>query len=165
MKNIFELNESQKNKIRNLHNSKKTSYGTSLIKEDAGMDTPGGNPDYFYGDGSLDKIRKIAQKQEEDFEYISNEEMDKLELELGTHEVAEEIFKLFDHKIAEWVSNPEIRVTKETNDLMTEWKDNAKNQIVRLLKAQHQKDFAGKGYDIPGFEGTMDDLNDLSIRG
>ena len=29
-----------------------------LVKEDAGMDTPGGNPDYFYGDGSLDKLRK-----------------------------------------------------------------------------------------------------------
>ena len=26
-------------------------------------DTPGGNPDYFYGDGSLDKIRKFAQQQ------------------------------------------------------------------------------------------------------
>ena len=134
MKNIFELNESQKNKIRNLHNSKKTSYGTSLIKE------------------------------QEDYEYISNEEMDKLELELGTHDVAEEIFRLFDHKIAEWVINPDIRVTKETNDLMAEWKDNAKNQIVRLLKAQHKKDFTGKGYDIPGFEGTMDALDDLSIR-
>ena len=29
-----------------------------LVNEDAGMDTPGGNPDYFYGDGSLDKLRK-----------------------------------------------------------------------------------------------------------
>jgi|1_EtaG_2_1085319.scaffolds.fasta_scaffold134448_2 hypothetical protein len=28
-------------------------------------DTPGGNPDYFYGDGSLDKIRKFAQQQGE----------------------------------------------------------------------------------------------------
>tara|TARA_R110000824_G_scaffold114733_4_gene265432 strand:+ start:109 stop:618 length:510 start_codon:yes stop_codon:yes gene_type:complete len=31
------------------------------IKEDAGKDTPGGNPDYFYGDGSLDKLRNKNQ--------------------------------------------------------------------------------------------------------
>tara|TARA_R110002020_G_scaffold456240_1_gene672582 strand:- start:28 stop:318 length:291 start_codon:yes stop_codon:yes gene_type:complete len=36
-----------------------------VIKEDAGMDTPGGNPDYFYGDGSLDKLRKFNQQEEE----------------------------------------------------------------------------------------------------
>jgi len=34
------------------------------INEDAGMDTPGGNPDYFYGDGSLDKLRKFAANQD-----------------------------------------------------------------------------------------------------
>tara|TARA_R110000824_G_scaffold337283_2_gene523790 strand:+ start:639 stop:1094 length:456 start_codon:yes stop_codon:yes gene_type:complete len=28
-----------------------------IIKEDAGKDTPGGNPEYFYGDGSLEKLR------------------------------------------------------------------------------------------------------------
>jgi|TARA_R110001583_G_scaffold3173_2_gene20759 hypothetical protein len=140
MKNIFELNESQKNNIRNLHNSKKTSYGTSLIKEDD------------------------LQTRGYDVDYIGSEEMEKLELEMGASDVAEEIFKLFDHKIAEWVSNPDIRVTKETNVLMTEWKDNAKNQIVRLLNNQHKKDFKGKGYGIPGFEDTMDDLDNLNIR-
>jgi len=48
MNNRFNLNEEEKNHIRGLHN----------INEDAGMDTPGGNPDYFYGDGQLQKLRK-----------------------------------------------------------------------------------------------------------
>jgi len=55
MKNIFNLNEEEKKRIKRLHQ----------INEDAGMDTPGGNPDYFYGDGSLDKIRRFAQQQDE----------------------------------------------------------------------------------------------------
>lgn len=46
-----------------------------LVKEDAGMDTPGGNPDYFYGDGSLDKIRKIADNQEEKESEMTKEEV------------------------------------------------------------------------------------------
>ena len=54
MKNRFNLNEEEKNHIRGLHN----------INEDAGMDTPGGNPEYFYGDGSLDKLRKFAEEQD-----------------------------------------------------------------------------------------------------
>ena len=45
------------------------------INEDAGMDTPGGNPDYFYGDGSLDKLRKFAEEQDSEMskEDIINE--------------------------------------------------------------------------------------------
>ena len=35
-----------------------------VISEDAGMDTPGGNPEYFYGDDSLDKLRKFAEEQD-----------------------------------------------------------------------------------------------------
>jgi len=42
-----------------------TKIISKVLNEDAGMDTPGGNPDYFYGDGSLDKIRKFANQQEE----------------------------------------------------------------------------------------------------
>jgi len=65
MKNRFNLNEEEKNYIRGLHN----------INEDAGMDTPGGNPDYFYGDGSLDKLRKFAEEQDSEMskEYVINE--------------------------------------------------------------------------------------------
>jgi len=45
------------------------------INEDAGMDTPGGNPDYFYGDDSLDKLRKFAEEQDSEMskEDIVNE--------------------------------------------------------------------------------------------
>jgi hypothetical protein len=45
------------------------------INEDAGMDTPGGNPDYFYGDDSLDKLRKFAEEQDSEMskEDIINE--------------------------------------------------------------------------------------------
>ena len=46
-----------------------------LVKEDAGMDTPGGNPDYFYGDGSLDKIRKFADNQEDEESEMSKEDI------------------------------------------------------------------------------------------
>ena len=35
-----------------------------VVKEDADKDTPGGNPEYFYGDGSLDKLRKFAEEQD-----------------------------------------------------------------------------------------------------
>ena len=57
MKDILNLNESEKNRIRGLH-------GIQHINEDAGRDTPGGNPEYFYGDGSLDKLRKFAEEQD-----------------------------------------------------------------------------------------------------
>jgi len=45
------------------------------INEDADMDTPGGNPDYFYGDDSLDKLRKFAEEQDSEMskEDIVNE--------------------------------------------------------------------------------------------
>ena len=43
MKNRFNLNEEEKKHIKGLHN----------INEDAGMDTPGGNPDYFYDEDSV----------------------------------------------------------------------------------------------------------------
>lgn len=48
-----------------------------VIKEDAGRDTPGGNPDYFYGDGSLDRLRKLTQQQEEP-EMSKNDIIDEL---------------------------------------------------------------------------------------
>jgi len=35
-----------------------------VVKEDADKDTPGGNPEYFYGDDSLDKLRKFAEEQD-----------------------------------------------------------------------------------------------------
>tara|TARA_B100001778_G_scaffold213559_1_gene176857 strand:- start:54 stop:389 length:336 start_codon:yes stop_codon:yes gene_type:complete len=77
MKDIFNLNEEEKNRIRGLHNINEqvVGYGEQGLDEDAGMDTPGGNPDFFYGDGSLDKLRKFAEEQDSEMskEDIVNE--------------------------------------------------------------------------------------------
>ena len=66
MRNRFNLNEEEKNRIRGLHNINEqvVGYGEQGLDEDAGRDTPGGNPEYFYGDGSLDKLRKFAEEQD-----------------------------------------------------------------------------------------------------
>ena len=66
MENRFNLNEEEKNRIRGLHNINEqvVGYGEQGLDEDAGRDTPGGNPEYFYGDGSLDKLRKFAEEQD-----------------------------------------------------------------------------------------------------
>ena len=66
MKNRFNLNEEEKNRIRGLHNINEqvVGYGEQGLDEDAEMDTPGGNPEYFYGDDSLDKLRKFAEEQD-----------------------------------------------------------------------------------------------------
>ena len=74
MKNRFNLNEEEKNHIRGLHNINEqvVGYSEQGLDEDAGMDTPGGNPDYFYGDGSLDKLRKFAEEQDSE---MSKEEI------------------------------------------------------------------------------------------
>ena len=55
MKNRFNLNEEEKKHIRGLHNINEqvVGYGEQGLGEDAGMDTPGGNPDYFYDEDSL----------------------------------------------------------------------------------------------------------------
>ena len=77
MNNPFELNEEEKSRIRGLHNINEqvVGYGEQGLDEDAGMDTPGGNPDFFYGDGSLDKLRKFAEEQDSEMskEDIINE--------------------------------------------------------------------------------------------
>jgi len=77
MNNPFNLNEEEKNRIRGLHNINEqvVGYGEQGLDEDAGMDTPGGNPDFFYGDDSLDKLRKFAEEQDSEMsrEDIVNE--------------------------------------------------------------------------------------------
>jgi hypothetical protein len=77
MNNPFKLNEEEKNRIRGLHNINEqvVGYGEQGLDEDAGMDTPGGNPDFFYGDDSLDKLRKFAEEQDSEMskEDIVNE--------------------------------------------------------------------------------------------
>ena len=56
MNNRFNLNEEEKNHIRGLHN----------INEDAGMDTPGGNPDYFYDEDSI--LGKLKKQRDQEVE-------------------------------------------------------------------------------------------------
>jgi len=77
MNNPFKLNEEEKNRIRGLHNINEqvVGYGEQGLDEDAGMDTPGGNPDFFYGDDSLNKLRKFAEEQDSEMskEDIVNE--------------------------------------------------------------------------------------------
>ena len=46
-----------------------------LKSKEAGMDTPGGNPEYFYGDGSLDKLRNMNQDEVNE---LSTEEIIKI---------------------------------------------------------------------------------------
>ena len=45
-----------------LTESELTKLIQKVIKEDAGMDTPGGNPEYFYDDDSL--ISQMRKKEE-----------------------------------------------------------------------------------------------------
>ena len=77
MKKRFNLNEEEKKHIRGLHNINEqvVGYGEQGLDEDAGMDTPGGNPDFFYGDDSLNKLRKFAEEQDSEMskEDIVNE--------------------------------------------------------------------------------------------
>lgn len=58
-----------------VENAKKILPKEDIVNEDAGRDTPGGNPDFFYGDGSLDKLRKFAEEQDSEMskEDIVNE--------------------------------------------------------------------------------------------
>ena len=46
---------------------------------------------------------------------------------------AEQIFKLFDHKIGGWTISPDHRVTQETNDYLAQWKETAKSKIEVLI--------------------------------
>ena len=72
--------------------------------------------------------------KDSELEWVGDDEMDALEREINLESsVAEKIFRLFDHKIGEWSISPEHRVTKETNQYLGEWKENAKNQINNIL--------------------------------
>ena len=57
MKNRFNINESEKNRIRSLHN---------ISEDEAGMDTPGGNPEYFYDEDSL--LGKLKKQRDQEME-------------------------------------------------------------------------------------------------
>ena len=79
MKNRFNLNEEEKKHIRGLHNINEqvVGYGEQGLGEDAGMDTPGGNPDYFYDEDSV--FAKLKNREEnDDTESMSNDDIGSL---------------------------------------------------------------------------------------
>ena len=132
MKNRFNLNEEEKNHIRGLHN----------INEDAGMDTPGGNPEYFYGDGSLDKLRKFAEEQDSEMpkeEIVKNllqiqgllsegapaialRRVTELLGKMGEHHTIEESKQSINEEpmdnIKEWMYNSNKRIEATTEDIL-----------------------------------------------
>ena len=75
MKNRFNLNEEEKKHIRRLHgiNEQVVGYGEQGLDEDAGMDTPGGNPDFFYDEDSLFAKMNKEEESEMSKEDIVNE--------------------------------------------------------------------------------------------
>ena len=118
MKNIFELNESEKNKIRTLHNIQKSVYGTSLLKED----------DEDLG-GMTSDPRIMAR------EYGNRTEPTEMD-------TAELIFQLFDHKIGEWSISPDHRVTQETNQYLVDWKEDVISRlevIINTVVSEYQE--------------------------
>ena len=56
------IRRSDRDRVRRRPYSAKARFRAGLT-EDAGRDTPGGNPDYFYGDGSLDRLRNMSQDE------------------------------------------------------------------------------------------------------
>jgi len=46
---------------------------------------------------------------------------------------AEQIFKLFDHKIGGWTISPDHRVTQETQQYLNDWKEDVKSQLETII--------------------------------
>lgn len=132
-----------------------TTIIKKVIKEDAGMDTPGGNPDYFYGDGSLDKIRKFAEEQDSEmsketitqelraiYSYsqdgateLVNAALENLLYELGGFESSvnesrkpiKEQDVSTDH-MTEWMFNSNKRIETNTEELLS-----GQKKIIKIL--------------------------------
>jgi hypothetical protein len=123
-------------------NEQVVGYGEQGLDEDAGMDTPGGNPEYFYGDGSLDKLRKFAEEQDSE---MSKEEIVKNLLQIqgllsegapaialrrvtellgkmGEHHTIEESKQSINEEpmdnIKEWMYNSNKRIEETTEDIL-----------------------------------------------
>ena len=55
---------------------------------------------------------------------------------------AEQIFKLFDHKIGAWTISPDHRVTQETQQYLNDWKEDVKSQlevIINTVVSEYQE--------------------------
>jgi len=129
-----------------------TTIIKKVIKEDAGMDTPGGNPDYFYGDGSLDKIRKFAEEQDSEmsketitqelraiYSYsqdgateLVNAALENLLYELGG----------FESSVNE--SRKPIKEQDVSTDHMTEWMFNSNKRIEKLVETNTEELLSGQ---------------------
>ena len=93
MKNRFNLNEEEKKHIRGLHNINEqvVGYGEQGLGEDAGMDTPGGNPDYFYDEDSV--FAKLRNREEnDDTESMSNDDM-----EMSKEDIINELIGIYSY--------------------------------------------------------------------
>jgi len=84
---VFILNYFIMKKFK-LTESELTKLIQNVIKEDSDTDRPdnwrelpGYNPEYFYGDGSLDKLRKLANSQEESMS-MSKEDLTQVLVEI-----------------------------------------------------------------------------------
>jgi hypothetical protein len=87
-------------------------------------------------------LKRIVKKviKEEDFGSIRGYDSNYTEdgntpesIESPQTSTAEQIFQLFDHKIGEWSISPDHKVTKETNQYLSEWKENAINQLEVII--------------------------------
>ena len=55
---------------------------------------------------------------------------------------AEQIFQLFDHKIGGWTISPDHRVTRETQQYLNDWKEEAKSRlevIINTVVSEYQE--------------------------
>jgi hypothetical protein len=55
---------------------------------------------------------------------------------------AEEIFRLFDHKIGEWSISPDHRVTQETSQYLVDWKEDVISRlevIINTVVSEYQE--------------------------
>ena len=114
-----------------------TKIISKIIKEDAGMDTPGGNPDYFYGDGSLEKIRKFAQQQDE--------------TEISTQDIVDELKAIYSYS--------QDGATDLVNDAL-------ENLLYSLggFKDDVNEQEIGRKIDTPKSVWHMDEKNDLMSK-
>jgi len=110
MRNRFNINESEKKRIRGLHNINEQVVG--------------------YGEQGLD--------EEEDLGGMTSDPRI-MAREYGNipaspeAKAAEQIFKLFDHKIGGWTISPDHRVTQETQQYLNDWKEDIKSQIEVII--------------------------------
>jgi hypothetical protein len=124
-----------------------------LVKEDAGMDTPGGNPDYFYGDGSLDKVRKFADNQEEEESEMSKEDIIQELVAIYSYSqdgATEEVNQALENLLYRLegfessVNESRKPIKEQDTDHMTEWMFNSNKRIEKLVETNTEELLSGQ---------------------